>query len=118
MMNSIRIRASGTLVLPEPLMDYVISSESAGGSRMLENCRSSIISDMKLQGTAKVTFDISGNRLKTLAEFTGTDFSSSVVTVFRIICDIAIRIMADLKIEKDDFAKIMSISDIHVLEIK
>ena len=118
MMNVIRIRASGTLVLPEPLMDEVISSESAGGSRMLEKCRNSIFTEMQLNTDSRVTFDISGNRLKTLAEFTGTDFSSSVVTVFRIICDIAIRIMADLKIEKDDFAKIMSISDIHVLEIK
>jgi hypothetical protein len=117
-MNAIRIRASGTLVLPEPLMDEVISSEGNGGSRILEKCRSTIISSMAVQTGVKVSFDISGNRLKTLVELSGTDFSSMVVSVFRIICDISIEIMSELKIERDDFARIMSLSDIHVLEVK
>ncbi|MFG1449114.1 MAG: hypothetical protein AAE983_00525 [Thermoplasmataceae archaeon] len=118
MMNVIRIRASGTLVLPEPLMDEVISSESAGGSRMLEKCRNSIFTEMQLNTDSRVTFDISGNRLKTLIEISGEDFSNLLVSAFKIICDTALQIMADLKIDKDDFARILSISDIHVLEIR
>ena len=117
-MRTLRIKASGTLVLPEPLMDEVVSSEINGGQKVLEKIRSGVLSSFSLSGDqAVVSFDLSGNRLKTIVNLSGSEFSSLIITGFRIIMEISIRIMQEILTEREDFARILSISDIHVLEI-
>jgi hypothetical protein len=116
-MPNIFMKVSGTLVLPEVLLDEILSAEKSGlrlleGSRDISMNRNYIDPD-----TSKIDFDISGNRVKVISELTGNTFRDLLENSFRVITETIMIILEKLDISRSEFAKILSVTDIHVIDV-
>ena len=111
------MRASGTMVLPEVLLEEILSAEKSG-SRLLELSRDISMKRNEIDlHSSRIYFDISGNRIKVISELYGNNFRDLLEKSFRVITETMMIILEKLDISRSEFAKILPVTDIHVMDI-
>lgn len=118
-MRSVTVKASGTMVLPEILLEEILILEDKDkGHGILENARErSLERNGGALDSVRVYFDISGNRVRVISEITGEEFHSVMEGSFRIITETILGVLENLEIKRSEFARILSITDIHVTDL-